>query len=57
MVDRRIFERVLHEQRVYLQKEDYAYLFKRFPGEKPLEEVDYLRLSAELNLHNTTVSH
>lgn len=51
IVDKKVFERVLHEQKaVYLQREDFAYLYRRFPGESP-HEVDYFRMSVELNLH------
>ena len=49
-VSKKVFERVLHEAKVYLTKEEISNIYKKFSDPLNEEVIDYNRLSKEMGL-------
>ena len=54
-VNKKIFERIIHETRTFLSREELGYLYRKYTD--PLNEdlLDYNRLSRDLNLGGAAV--
>jgi hypothetical protein len=51
-VNKKIFERIIHDTRTFLSREELGYLYRKYTDPINEDLVDYNRLSRDLNLHN-----
>ena len=51
-VNKKIFERIIHETRTFLSREELGFLYRKYTDPINEDLVDYNRLSRDLNLHN-----
>lgn len=54
-VNKKIFERIIHETRTFLSREELGYLYKKYTDPINEDSVDYVRLSRDLNLNNSPI--
>ena len=54
-VNKKIFERIIHETRTFLSREELGYLYKKYTDPINEDSVDYVRLSQDLNLNNSPI--
>ena len=54
-VNKKIFERIIHETRTFLSREELGYLYKKYIDPINEDSIDYVRLSRDLNLNNSPI--